>query len=101
MKSSKGILLSLSCALLILAPASPHASCCKNPPSSKPCESSASADVPIADDVVVGVGTAGAVLAEELTADRVTSVIALHNGEDLARDSDIKLSKNVPTTVLA
>ena len=37
---------------------------------------------PHADYVIVGVGTAGAVLAKELSDDKKTSVIALHTGSN-------------------
>lgn len=36
-----------------------------------------------ADYVVVGVGTAGAVVAKELTDDKKTSLVALHSGRNL------------------
>lgn len=54
-----------------------------------------------ADYVIVGVGTAGAVLAKKLTDDKKTSVIAIHNGKNLTQDPDIKYSKNAFTTVLS
>lgn len=54
-----------------------------------------------ADYVIVGVGTAGAVLAKELTDDRKTSVIALHIGENLTEDPLIKFSANAFITVPA
>jgi len=54
-----------------------------------------------ADYVIIGVGTAGAVLAKKLTDDKKTSVIALHSGKNLTEDPDIKYSKNAFTTVLA
>jgi choline dehydrogenase-like flavoprotein len=52
-----------------------------------------------ADYIVIGVGTAGAVLAKKLTDDKKTSVIALHSGENLNNDPLIKFSKNVIITV--
>ncbi len=52
-----------------------------------------------ADYVIVGVGTAGAVLAKELSDDHQTSVIALHIGENLSQDPLIKFSENVIFTV--
>ena len=55
----------------------------------------------IADYVIIGVGTAGSVMAKKLTNDRKTSVIALHNGENLTQDPDIKLSKNALTTIFS
>lgn len=54
-----------------------------------------------ADYVVVGVGTAGAVLANRLSADRKTEVIALHIGEYLTDDPLIKYSKFAIITVPA
>lgn len=54
-----------------------------------------------ADYVIVGVGTAGATLANRLTNDKKTSVIALHNGENLTKDPDIKFSENALTTILS
>ena len=65
---------------------------------------SSSSEIPeeplTADYVIVGVGTAGAILARKLSDDNTTSVIALHNGENLTQDPDIKFSKNASTTVL-
>jgi choline dehydrogenase-like flavoprotein len=60
-----------------------------------PCSKSARADY-----VIVGVGTAGAVLAKRLTDDKKTSVIALHIGENLTEDPLIKFSVNAGITVL-
>lgn len=54
-----------------------------------------------ADYVIVGVGTAGAVLAKQLSDDKKTTVIALHNGENLTQDPEIKYSKNAFTTVIS
>lgn len=54
-----------------------------------------------ADYVIVGVGTAGAVLAKELTDDMKTSVIALHVGENLTNNPLIKYTQNVIFTVTA
>lgn len=54
-----------------------------------------------ADYVIVGVGTAGAVLAKRLTDDKCTRVIALHNGQNLTKDPLIKYSRNAIFTVLA
>ena len=54
-----------------------------------------------ADYVIVGVGTAGAVLAKKLSDDKKTSVIAIHSGENLTQDPEIKFSKNAFTTVLS
>lgn len=53
-----------------------------------------------ADYVIVGVGTAGAVLAKMLSDDNKTSVIALHNGGNLNNDPTIKFSENALLTVL-
>lgn len=44
----------------------------------------------VADYITVGVGTAGAVLAEKLTKDKKTSVIALHSGENFSNAPLIK-----------
>lgn len=52
-----------------------------------------------ADYVIVGVGTAGAVFAKELSDDKKTSVIALHIGENLMEDPIIKFSENAFITV--
>lgn len=54
-----------------------------------------------ADYVIVGVGTAGAVLAKELSDDKHTSVIALCRGKNLTDDPLIKYSRYAPYTVLA
>lgn len=53
-----------------------------------------------ADYVIVGVGTAGAVLAKELTDDHKTSVVALHIGENLTEDPLIKFTDTAIITVL-
>lgn len=58
-------------------------------------------EINVADYVVVGVGTAGGLMAKKLSDDKITSVIALHNGENLTDDPLIKLSKNAKFTVLA
>lgn len=58
------------------------------------------AKTPTADYVIVGVGTAGGLLAKRLTDDRKTSVIALHVGENLTEDPLIKYSKNAGITVI-
>lgn len=52
-----------------------------------------------ADYVVVGVGTAGALMAKKLSDDKRTSVIALHNGANLTQDPLIKFSENAGLTV--
>lgn len=54
-----------------------------------------------ADYVIVGVGTSGAVLAKRLSDDKKTSVVALHNGENLTQDPLIKFSKNAIFTVFS
>lgn len=54
-----------------------------------------------ADYIVVGVGTAGAVVAKKLTDDKKTSVIALHVGENLTNDPLIKFSEFSGITVAA
>lgn len=52
-----------------------------------------------ADYIVVGVGTAGAVVAKKLSDDRRASVIALHVGENLTEDPLIKFSADAAITV--
>lgn len=52
-----------------------------------------------ADFIVVGVGTAGSLMVKTLTDDKTTSVIALHNGENLNNQAIIKYSKNTALTV--
>jgi choline dehydrogenase-like flavoprotein len=54
-----------------------------------------------ADYIVIGVGNAGAVVAEKLSADKTTSVIALQDGPNLIDNPLIKFSKNAIFTVLA
>ena len=54
-----------------------------------------------ADYIVIGVGTAGGVVTEMLTADKKTSVIALHNGKNLTDDPLIKFSRFSGFTALA
>jgi choline dehydrogenase-like flavoprotein len=54
-----------------------------------------------ADYVVIGLGTAGGAAAHILSSDKKTSVIALHNGEDLTQDPLIKYSQNAPITVIS
>lgn len=56
-------------------------------------------NISTADYVIVGVGTAGALMAKRLSDDKKTSVIALHNGEYLSNDPLIKYSKNAIFTV--
>ncbi len=54
----------------------------------------------VADYIVVGIGTAGAVMAKKLSDDKTTSVIALHIGKNLTQDPLIKFSKNSVFTVV-
>lgn len=54
-----------------------------------------------ADYIIVGVGTAGAVLAKRLSDDKKTSVIALHSGKNFNNSFIIKYSKNTLFSVLA
>jgi len=54
-----------------------------------------------ADYVIVGVGTAGAVLAQRLSDDKKTSVIALHSGSNFTNSFIVKYSKNTVFSVLA
>ena len=51
--------------------------------------------------MVVGAGTAGALLAKRLSDDKKTSVLVLHNGKNLTKNPLIKYSKNAPITVLS
>lgn len=53
-----------------------------------------------ADYVIVGMGTAGSVMAKELTEDGRTSVIGIQNGEDLTQEPVIKFSRFALLTVL-
>ena len=53
-----------------------------------------------ADYVVIGVGTAGAIVARMLSDDMKTSVVALHLGTNLTEDPEVKFSENALTTVL-
>jgi len=64
-------------------------------------QASSGVDGNIADYVIVGVGTAGAVLARKLTDDKKTSVIALHTGENFTNSFILKYSKNTIFSVLA
>lgn len=54
-----------------------------------------------ADYVIVGVGTGGALMANRLSGDLQTSVIALHSGDILTDDPIIALSRNAAITVPA
>jgi len=53
-----------------------------------------------ADYIIVGVGTAGALLAKRLSDDKRTSVIALHTGKNFTDSFIIKYGKNTVFTVL-
>lgn len=78
----------LVCCIFSLSTAGLQAKCHKRSP-------------PKADYVIVGVGTAGAVVAKKLTDDRKTSVIALQSGENLTNDPLIKFSEFAGFTVAA
>lgn len=54
---------------------------------------------PSVDYVIVGVGTAGALVAKKLTDNKKISVIALHNDKNLTQDYFIKFSENAPLVV--
>lgn len=54
-----------------------------------------------ADYVIVGIGTAGGIVAKKLTDDQKTSVIGLHSGENLTNDPLIKFSEFAAITVAA
>lgn len=54
-----------------------------------------------ADYVIVGLGTAGATMAKQLTDDKKTSVIALHSGQNFTNSFIIKYAKNTPFAVLS
>jgi len=53
-----------------------------------------------ADYIIVGVGTAGSLMAKRLTDDKQTSVIALHSGKNFTESFIIKYGKNTVFTVL-
>lgn len=59
------------------------------------------ADFTTADYIIVGVGTAGGLLANRLSSDKKTSVIALQNGPNLTQDPIIKFSRNALFAVLS
>lgn len=61
----------------------------------------ATIDIKGPDYIVVGAGTAGAVLAKKLSDGNQTSVVALQNGPNLNQDPLIALSKNAIFTVLS
>ncbi|WP_058478751.1 GMC family oxidoreductase, partial [Legionella steigerwaltii] len=63
--------------------------------------SAAMIQIKIPDYIIIGAGTAGAVLAKKLTDDMHTSVVALHNGPNLDQDPLINRSKNAVITVLS
>ncbi len=52
-----------------------------------------------ADYIIVGVGTAGGLLAERLTADKKTSVIALHPGKNFTDSFILKYAQNLVYSV--
>lgn len=54
-----------------------------------------------ADYVIVGVGSAGGLLAKKLTDDKKTSVIALHSGQNFTNSFIIKYAKNTVFSVLS
>ncbi len=54
-----------------------------------------------ADYVVVGVGTAGGLMARKLSDDKKTSVIALHSGKNFTNSFICKYSKNTVFSVLS
>lgn len=54
-----------------------------------------------ADYVIVGIGSAGGLLAKKLTDDKKTSVIALHSGQNFTNSFIIKYAKNTIFSVLA
>lgn len=53
----------------------------------------------VADYIIVGVGTAGGVLAGKLSADKKTSVIALHSGKNFTDSFILKYAQNMPFSV--
>ncbi len=57
--------------------------------------------IKVPDYIIIGAGTAGALLAKKLSDDFNTSVIALHNGSNLDHDPLISLSKNALITLLS
>lgn len=78
----------LSCLLGVMTGSALEASCCPRKPNPTR-----------ADYVIVGVGTAGAVVAKKLSDDHETSVVALQNGPNLNQDPLIFLSDNAIFTV--
>lgn len=54
-----------------------------------------------ADYVIVGIGSAGGLLAKKLTDDKTTSVIALHSGSNFTNSFVIKYAKNTIFSVLS
>ncbi len=54
-----------------------------------------------ADYIIVGVGTAGGLLAKKLTDDKKTSVIALHSGQNYTDSFIVKYGKNTVFSVAA
>lgn len=56
-------------------------------------------EIDTADYVVVGVGTAGSLMAGKLSEDKKTSVIAIHSGKNYTESFIIKYSQNIPFSV--
>lgn len=54
-----------------------------------------------ADYVIVGIGSAGGLLAKRLTDDKKTSVIALHSGKNFTNSFILKYAKNTAFSVLS
>lgn len=54
-----------------------------------------------ADFVIVGIGSAGGLMAKKLTDDKKTSVIALHSGQNFTNSFIIKYAKNTAFSVLS
>lgn len=52
------------------------------------------------DYIVIGAGTAGAVMAKRLSDDKKSSVLAIHRDGNLTQDPDIKYTTNALTTVV-
>ncbi len=54
-----------------------------------------------ADYVIIGVGTAGGLMAKKLSDDKKTTVIAIHSGKDLTNSFILKYAKNTLFSVAA
>lgn len=63
--------------------------------------SSSDSQSPIFDYIIIGAGTAGCVLAKELSNDKITSVLTLHDGPNLTEDPEIKFTDFIPLTVIS